>query len=154
MIYDSLGNFSEYSCLHKNFKNVREFIRDNSLQDMTAGKHEVNIHGAFLLIEDYQTKEISEGYIECHRKYIDIQIILEGREIIGACHIEDCKAFPYDPVKDFQKLEGEVSLIKMTPDRFTIFFPRDWHMTRIKYGDIPVRVKKAVFKIPVPGIAA
>lgn len=149
MIYDSLGNLSDYLCLHPYFKNVYEFIKDNNLSAMAEGKYEVDKEGVFALISEYNTKEISEGFIECHRKYIDIQILLEGRERIGICNILECKEYPYDPDKDLQKLAGEVSFMKMSPDRFAVFFPRDGHMPQINYGDLRERVKKAVFKVPI-----
>ncbi|MBU2621706.1 MAG: YhcH/YjgK/YiaL family protein [Proteobacteria bacterium] len=149
MIYDSLVNFGDYLCLHPHFKSVYTFIKENNTAAMAEGKYEVNNQGAFVLISEYNTKEISEGFIECHRKYIDIQILLEGRERIGICNILECKEYPYDPDKDLQKLAGEVSFIKMVPKHFVIFFPRDGHMTQIKCGDFPQKVRKVVFKVPI-----
>jgi len=149
MIYDSLGNFSNYLCLHPHFKSVHAFMKENNPASMAQGKYEVNDQGAFVLISEYNTKEISEGFIECHRKYIDIQILLEGRERIGICNILECKEDPYDPEKDLQKLAGEVSFIEMAPNRFAIFFPCDGHMPQIKYGDLTEKVKKLVFKVPI-----
>ena len=149
MIYDSLDNFGDYLCLHPHFKSVHAFIKKNNPAAMAEGKYEVNNQGAFALLSEYITKEISECFIERHRKYIDIQILLEGRERIGICNILECKEYPYDPDKDFQKLAGEVSFIKMAPNRFAIFFPRDGHMPQIKCGDLTERVKKVVFKVPI-----
>jgi len=149
MVYDSLGNFGDSLCLHPHFKSIHTFIKEKNPAKMAEGKYEVNNHGVFALISEYNTKELSECFIECHRKYIDIQILLEGRERIGICNILECKEYPYDPDKDLQKLAGEVSFIKMAPNRFAIFFPSDGHMPQIKYGDLPERVKKVVFKVPI-----
>lgn len=149
MVYDSLDNFSFYLSLHPHFKSIYAFIKEKNPAAAAEGKYEVNNPGAFALISEYITKEISECFIECHRKYIDIQIILEGRERIGICNISECKEYPYDPDKDFQKLAGEVSFIKMDPGCFAIFFPRDGHMPQLKYGDLPEKVKKVVFKVPI-----
>jgi len=122
-------------------------MKNNNPATMAVGKYEVNNQGTFALVMEYITKEISECFIECHRKYIDIQLLSEGREKIGICNIMECKEDPYDPDKDLQKLVGEVSFINMIPDRFAIFFPRDGHMPQIKYGDFPEKVKKVVFKV-------
>jgi YhcH/YjgK/YiaL family protein len=149
MIYDSIVNFGDYLSLHPHFKSVHAFMKENNPASMAQGKYEVNNQGVFVLISEYNTKEISEGFIECHRKYIDIQILLEGRERIGICNILECKEYPYDPDKDLQKLAGEVSFIKMAPKHFAIFFPRDGHMPQIKYGDLTEKVKKVVFKVPI-----
>jgi biofilm protein TabA len=154
MIYDSLNNFSGHFCLHPYFRTVHEFMKNNDPASTAEGKYEVNNDGVFALISEYNTKGISEGFIECHRRYIDIQIILQGREKIGVCNIMDCKEYPYDPEKDLQKLAGEVSLINMIPGRFVIFFPQDGHMPQIQYSDFPEKVKKVVFKVPVAGFAS
>ncbi|RPJ16919.1 MAG: DUF386 domain-containing protein [Desulfobacteraceae bacterium] len=154
MIYDSINNFTDYFSLHPHFRTAYDFMKKNDPSSMAEGKCEVNNNGIFALISEYNTKVISEAFIECHRKYIDIQILLEGREKIGVCNIQDCREYPYDSEKDLQKLAGEVSLINMIPGRFVIFFPRDGHMPQIQYGDFPEKVKKVVFKVPVEGFAS
>jgi len=148
MVFDSVENFSSYMCLHPYFNNVNDFIKKN-MTDMAEGRYDINDQGAFAMVNEYVTKDISETFIECHRKFIDVQILLKGKERIGICNKAECKEYAYDTDTDLQKLSGEVSFIEMTPKRFVIFFPRDGHMTQIKYGDFKERVKKVVFKIPV-----
>jgi biofilm protein TabA len=116
---------------------------------MAEGRHEVNGHGAFVLIKEYLTKDISETFLECHRKFIDIQILSKGLEKIGVCNKDGCKELSYDADKDLQKLEGELDFIKIDRNSFVIFFPDDGHMPELKYGNAPEKVKKIVFKVPV-----
>ena len=47
MIYDSLGNFGDYLCLHLHFKSVHAFIKENNPAAMAERKYEVNHKGAF-----------------------------------------------------------------------------------------------------------
>ena len=154
MVFDSVENISNYLCLHPHFNNVCDFIKENNIPDMDEGRYEVNGQGSFAMVNEYVTKNISESFIECHLKFIDIQILLKGKEKIGVCNKAECKEYDYDPDQDLQKLAGEVSFMEMTPKRFTIFFPPDGHMTQIKYGDFPERVKKVVFKVPVLSLTA
>ena len=149
MIFDSMENFSNYLCLHPHFNNVYDFIKGHNMPDIAEGRHEVNGHGAFALVKEYVTKDISETFVECHRKFIDIQILLKGTERIGICSKAECKEYAYDPDKDLQKLEGELNFIKMDLNSFAIFFPSDGHMPELKYGDLKEKVKKIVFKVPI-----
>jgi YhcH/YjgK/YiaL family protein len=100
-------------------------------------------------VSEYTTKSKSESMIESHQKYIDIQIIVQGIETIGICPKSACTAAPYDPEKDFQKLEGEVGFITMQPDSFAVFFPQDGHMPGVQYNNKAAKVKKVVVKVPV-----
>lgn len=148
MVFDSIENFSNYLCLHPHFNNVYDFIKGNNMSDMAEGRYEVDSHGAFALVKEYVTKDLSETFVECHRKFIDIQILLKGIERIGICNKAECKEYAYDPDKDLQKLDGELSFIKMDRNYFAIFFPHDGHMPELKYGDLQEKVKKIVFKVP------
>jgi YhcH/YjgK/YiaL family protein len=149
MIFDSIKNFGKYLPLHPQFKDVHDFINKNDLAAVADGRHEVNGLGAFVLVKEYLTKDISEAFLECHRKFIDIQLVAKGTERIGVCCKDGCREFPYDMEKDLQKLEGEMDFIKLNPNSFTIFFPHDGHMPELNQSDSQINVKKIVFKVPV-----
>lgn len=149
MILDSLDNFNEYLCLHQDFTDASEFIGRQDLAQLPYGKYEIGNRGVFALVSEYETKGIPQCFIECHRKYIDIQMILFGREKIGICNKKDCTEETYDEDRDFQKLHGEVGFINLTPGMFAIFFPHDGHMPQAQYADEPETVKKIVIKVPV-----
>jgi YhcH/YjgK/YiaL family protein len=149
MILDSLDNFDKYICVHQGLKDAASFIGRDDLAELPSGKYEIGKNGVFALVSEYETKEISQCFIECHRKYIDIQFILTGQEKIGVCNKKDCAEDEYDEDRDFQKLHGEVDFINLTPGMFAIFFPHDGHMPLAQYADKPETVKKIVIKVPV-----
>lgn len=149
MILDSIENFNNYLCIHQDFADAAGFIGGKDLAELPAGKYEIGNNGAFASVSEYETKEISQCFIECHRKYIDIQIILTGREKIGVCNKKDCAEEAYIEDRDFQKLHGEVGFINLTPGLFVIFFPHDGHMPQARYADKAEPVKKLVIKVPV-----
>jgi YhcH/YjgK/YiaL family protein len=146
MIYDSLSNFPKYSSVHRLFPCVAEYINSHNLHDLSIGEHQIS-DGIKAIVDEYQTKEISESAIECHRKYIDIQVIISGKEYMGTCRKEDCVEKEYSEKDDCQELKGEAALIKFEQNYFMIFFPEDGHMPGIKYKDTNRKVKKVVFKI-------
>ncbi|MEW6740886.1 MAG: YhcH/YjgK/YiaL family protein [Nitrospirota bacterium] len=149
MILDSLDNFDKYLCIHQGFTDASEFIGRQDFTELPQGKYEISNSGVFALVSEYETKKISQCFIECHRRYIDIQIILTGREKIGVCNKKDCTEETYDEGRDFQKLHGEVGFINLTPGLFAIFFTHDGHMPQVQYANIPETVKKIVIKVPV-----
>jgi biofilm protein TabA len=149
MVFDTLTNFKNYQALHPQFPHVLKFLNSTKLEQLALGRHEIKDSACFALVSEYTTKSINEGVIECHRKYIDIQIIVQGTEAIGICPLSTCAAAAYDPEKDFQKLEGEVSFIALRTGDFAIFFPQDGHMPGVNYQDKIEKVKKVVVKVPV-----
>jgi len=149
MILDTISNIGNYLTCHQQFYDVFSFMKSTNLGELKNGKHPINDKGAFASVNEYETKVESDCFIECHKKYIDIQIISKGEELIGYCPVNTCISQPYIDEKDLQKLEGEVSYFTLTPDMFAIFFPHDGHMPCVRKGDSTSVVKKIVFKIPL-----
>ena len=149
MIFDSLENLSLYGGLHPGFADVHEFISKTDLDKLANGKHPINEYGAYASVNEYATKSIEECFIECHRKYIDIQIIAWGEEKIGVTCKKLCVEQPYDAEKDLQILTGRADYVTLLPGVFAVFFPQDAHEPGVISGREAVTVKKIVFKLPV-----
>lgn len=151
MIYDSLINFGMYLCLHPHFADVLIFLENHkaTMPALLPGSYDINSSGALVLVSEYDSKPVCEGFLEYHRKFIDIQILIDGRERIGIAHRDNCVEQSYLEEKDFGKLDGTAAFIMMNTHNFAIFFPQDAHMPQISFSDIRERVKKMVFKIPV-----
>lgn len=149
MIFDRLDNFSLYLPVHPHFTDVRTFLQCCDPDALPVGRHEVNDRGTFVLVSEYLTRSVAESFIECHRDYIDIQILTRGAEGIGICSRHSCRELPYDAEKDFLKLDGETDLITLRAGSFAIFFPDDGHMPMLQLAEGPAPAKKLVFKIPV-----
>ena len=151
MIYDSLNNFSMYLCLHTHFPDTLAFLKDHEgcLHMVTPGSYDINNLGAFVLVSEYESKPESEGFLEYHRKFIDIQIVVTGREKIGIAQTSNCRDQAYLEEKDLGKSDGIADYITLDRTNFAIFFPQDAHMPQISCSERRERVKKMVFKIPV-----
>jgi biofilm protein TabA len=150
MIYDSLDNFRLYQEMHPLFKDVAAFLGSGSLGGLSLGRHALDQTGAQVVISTYQTHEIAESFIECHQKFIDIQILLQGTERLGFCPRNLCAPLsPYDQEKDFQKLNGHPDFIILRPGYFALLLPQDAHMPGIGCAAKKESIKKAVIKVPV-----
>ncbi len=125
MIIDKRKNLLFYKELIPKIDNALKKLE--SLTDDSEGQYEFD--GGFLLIVTGTTKYIKEGYFETHKKYIDVQIILEGSEKIAWSEISDLKNLvPYNSKTDCEFFEGSNEhYIKISKDMFYVVFPHDGH---------------------------
>lgn len=118
----------------------------------TVGRVEL-AGGAFAMEQVYLAKPRAEGFFESHRKYIDVQVVVEGIETM---EVEDIARLtvtqPYDAEKDFIKYGIEVpeaSKLVVRAGEATLFFPADGHMPSLRIEGKPALVRKTVVKVPV-----
>jgi biofilm protein TabA len=147
MIYDALSNFGLYTAVHPLFNEVQAALADGLLA-LSVGRHDLAA-GIYVSVSEYLTRPAAESFIECHRKYIDIQLLSAGVERIGVAAKALCaEASGYDADRDFQQLTGRLDFLTLAPGHFAVFFPADGHMPGIS-AEQPERVKKFVVKVPV-----
>lgn len=106
----------------------------------------------FVLKQAYKTKERNECFFESHKKYIDIQYMVKGNEIMDVTHIDNLEIIKnYDEKTDFIKYENkcdDISSLLIGENELAIFYPTDAHQPCIKVDDSKL-IYKAVIKIPV-----
>ena len=145
MIIDVLDNSAKYEALHKDFKLVFDFLKNNDISTMECGKHQLRGDEVFFNLQEYETKHTQK--LEAHKKYIDIQVVAVGEELMGYTNIKNTTVTEeYDEVKDVMFLNGEVSKLKADNKTFLIFYPEDAHMPALSINE-QKWVKKAIFKI-------
>lgn len=153
MIYDVFGNMKLYcregDALYRAIEYARRF--DPSITD---GIYEIEGRDIYARVLSYETQPASERSFEAHRDYLDVQVVLKGRERIDvalAKEHEFDEIVPYDPEKDvvlYAGVKDDVS-IKMAPGRFAVLFPDDVHRpncdlqgtSRVRKICVKVRVK-------------
>jgi len=112
------------------------------------------VDGAFVIEQVYHAKPRPEVFFESHRKYIDVQVILEGAERM---EVEDIGRLtvsqPYLEERDLIKYAdtGAASHLVMPAGNVAVFFPVDGHLSTLQPTTGPVLVRKAVVKVPVEG---
>ena len=150
MIYDEISNLKKYSAIHPLFKKVIEFVNSKNLKELENGKIELG-DNVIAIVDEYETGNIQNKFIECHRKFIDIQLVVSGIEKIGFCNRKYCKVtMEYSEENDFEKVEGDLDFLTLRAKEFAIFYPEDAHMPGVAYNNNNIdKVKKIVFKIPV-----
>jgi len=105
----------------------------------------------FVLEQAYNSKDRESCFFESHRKYIDVQFILGGEEIIEVSNINHLGvSLDYSEELDFIKYQDkkECSSIVLKAGDVAIFYPQDAHMPCIKVKE-SIKVVKAVVKVSV-----
>ncbi|HVS51381.1 MAG TPA: YhcH/YjgK/YiaL family protein [Opitutaceae bacterium] len=119
----------------------------------SGDRHKVDLgEGMFVIEEAYETKLRADGFFESHRKFIDVQTIFEGEELMEVAEISRMKVRqPYNPDRDLIIYEDntDASLLRVYAGQSAIFFPTDAHMPTLRIRATGVPVRKCVVKIPV-----
>jgi YhcH/YjgK/YiaL family protein len=146
MILSTLSLSSRYAALHPLFPRVFEYIRNTDLLALAPGRYPIVGEQLFVIVENAAGRTREAAKLECHRKYIDIQLILEGAEEMGWKPLADCAQPVSDYKEDIQFFhDTPASWVAVPPGHFCIFFPEDAHAPLVASGNI----RKAIFKVAV-----
>lgn len=109
--------------------------------------------GMFAIEQVYHTKVRTDGLFESHRRFIDVQVVLAGEEIIAVADIARLTVrTPYNEEKDAALYGdfGGASVLQLSAGEAAVFFPVDGHMPSVSSGPATQLVRKTVVKVPVP----
>ncbi len=149
MIYGSIKNLSVYTGISANMDKAIAFVASHDLLQLPAGKHAIDGDQVFLLMNEYETKAAEDCVMETHKKYIDIQLMLNGSESFGYAPLEDQPIVEdYNVEKDYTFYMAEMNYLTLKEGYFALFFPADIHQPCIAVNE-PIPVKKAVIKVRV-----
>jgi YhcH/YjgK/YiaL family protein len=149
MIADSIQNSTRYP-FGPAWTTAFEFLK-TLMPDSETGKRLIQGTELFVGVDTYETKPRSAAKLETHRKYVDIQVLLCGTEVIEVFPKQGLTVSePYNPEKDaefYQVPADPGTRIALSPGRFIVFFPEDAHMPCLMAGRSPEPVKKVVIKV-------
>ncbi len=146
MILDTLENYQLYNAINERIAKGFDFLRTTDLDSLSSGKHDIDGDTIFALVQEYQTKPLNECKLESHKKYIDIQYVIRGEEMMGVTTQNNQKIIEINEEKDYTFYEGNTSLVLVSKGMFTIFFPDDLHQPCVQI-ESDAEVKKVVIKV-------
>lgn len=148
MIIDDFKHIELYTSMLPNLKQglaaIREEQEKGCLQEGTY-----SFDGGFFKVQKGVTRAFTEGTFEAHKKYIDVQILLEGSEEIAWKELgELTEAIPYDDSKDAARYNGTFEhSILITKGMFWAAFPHDGHKA-ISHSAEQHNFTKIILKLP------
>jgi biofilm protein TabA len=149
-LHSSVNRDSFYVAYHRNKKlwdSAFAFLKNQQLENLPAGKYPIIGEQVFASVSEAPSHKKEEVQWESHRKYIDLQYIIRGRELIGIADISKASITkPYTGDAVNYTAEGDYYVASQS--EFFLFFPNDAHRPTIKVDGYDV-VKKIVIKILV-----
>lgn len=130
MITAPLEDAGQYTRLHPLFARAFDLLLGPDLRYLEPGRHAIEGESLYVVIASGEGTGPGGAVLEAHRKYIDIQYVVEGNDMIGWRPALECALVrqPYDAAKDVE-LYGDRPLA-WTPvggSRFALYFPGDAH---------------------------
>lgn len=148
MILSALSQSHRYTLLHPLFQRAFDTMRTTDFFAYAPGRYPVVGEDLFFIVEHAQGKPQADAWLEAHRRYIDIQLVLEGDESMGWKPLADC----HNPIAEHSEekdirffRDAPASWVAVPPDHFCIFFPEDAHAPLVG-GSM---IRKVIFKIAV-----
>jgi len=127
-----------------------DLITSNKLLALDDGRYDLG-NGVYVNIESYITQFRSARMFESHRKYVDIQYMICGEELIAVAPAKNLIVLiPYDEEKDitFYNNEAKSEDYPLKAGDFLILRPEQAHMPCVCLNG-EQHVRKAVFKVPI-----
>jgi len=125
------------------------FLRDSDLNALKPGKYVIDGDNAYATITEGPEKTFEQSAWESHRKYIDLQYVIKGKEKMGVAPVATATVIkPYNDKTDGANYTADGQYYVAEPGTFLLFFPGDAHRPNIKVDGYDT-VKKIVIKIKV-----
>ncbi|WP_192457964.1 YhcH/YjgK/YiaL family protein [Musicola keenii] len=150
MIAGNLNHLS-LATLPASLWNILSGMTLETLNALPEGKYQPEGVDWFYSIGTVSTAPRKERHTEFHRRYLDIQLILAGEEIMGY-DLQDAGDRPATERKPDLFILDQPDVphaIRLSAGDFVTFYPGEPHQALCAIDDVPAPVKKAVFKVPV-----
>ncbi len=146
MIFDTINNIENYKGLGNVYKAL-EFLKSTDFKAMELGRYELEGDDIFYMVQEYTT-DPQKTVSEAHKKYIDIQFMVEGEELIGVapidCEKQETEALPQNDVWFYQCKTEAITLIE---NSFMVLYPNDLHCPGVATRGTEIKCRKVVVKV-------
>jgi biofilm protein TabA len=151
MIYGQLKSFEqEKAAFSPALQKGLLYLKNTDFSTLSVGRHDIDGDTIFALVSEYVTEPKEDRKPEAHQKYIDIQYLALGEEMIGCSLLSS----EYEVLQDelalkdlifYKDVKQEVDML-LKPGVYAILFPNDVHRPCCMTGTT-AKVKKVVIKI-------
>ena len=148
MIFDTLKNVDNYKGLGRVYDALK-FLSETDFSKIELGRYELDGDNIFYMVQSYDTdpdKTISEA----HKKYIDIQYMVEGEEIIGVADIsEDKELTEAKEENDVWFYDCKTEPLVLSAGKYMVLYPNDLHCPGVATNGTALTCRKVVVKVKV-----
>lgn len=151
MIVGKLRDIKRYKGISKNIDTAIDYVLTHDLLALPKGRTDIDGSNVYVNRDTYIAKPLEDCFFENHEHYLDLQIVLKGKEIFGFTDISNPTlqvTTPYNVDKDVTKYSAAKDTVYFTLEEgFALVFKEDIHLAKCKVDD--EIVEKAVIKIKV-----
>ena len=129
-----------------------EYLARADLATLPLGRTDIEGDDVYVMMSEGETRPPEQVKFEAHRRYIDIQLVVQGQEAIGVAPAASLTTVePYDPAKDieFFAVPPRSETLELRAGDFAVFAPADAHRPSL-HLEGPHVSRKAVVKVSVP----
>ena len=157
MILDEIARAEAYRGLGPGIAMALDYLARTDFTKLADGRYGLEGERVFALVQRYVPRKLAEAKWEAHRKYVDVQYVVQGAERMGYLWWTPGLSVSqaYDAPKDviFYAAQGGMWL-DVRAGQFVIFGPRDVHAPGIHLFESSVaesfgQVLKVVVKVAV-----
>ncbi len=149
MVFGNVKNLNEYTFLEEQIRECFAYAEAHDLLTYDKGCHEIDGSRLFVNIVEYTTTEAENRFWEAHKNYLDVHVMLRGKEQIDLNFIQNMDVKEFVEKDDFLPMEGEKnSSVVLEAGDFLVCYPSDGHRTAVAVGE-PQTIKKAIFKVQI-----
>ena len=148
MIYDKYERISFYKDVIPHIGEVVDYLSNIDMLEIPYNQRIDISRNAYMMRTKYYGKGLNEAVVESHLKYIDVHIIIKGKEMIyyGIAPENKGDHVGYDSANDVIKYEEYlINRLVLEPEQCVVFFKEDLHQPGIRYNDD--KIDKLVIKI-------
>ena len=147
MINDTIGRMPLYAGTVPELEEISSFLRGLDPENIADGTG-FTPGGVKYSVQTFMSAAGEKDH-EVHRKMIDVQLVLEGREKLTCSGAIKEMPLSFSEEKDYGALKAEDDAIcHLRPGNFALIFPYEPHCPGLSESEKPERVRKIVFKIP------
>ena len=148
MIVAKLTNKREYYGIHPELDKALDYLTPEFLEKASTEKTLLDGKSLFVTKFHLETVPMEQTFFEAHRKYLDIQVVTEGRERVDIAHPDSLTLT--ENKGDFYGYTGQAEQsVILKPGTFLVVFPGDAHRLRIPVEQPGEAFTRVVFKIKV-----
>ena len=150
MLADRIENIGEYRGLHSRLDEAIAYLEKEKWDDWQDRRVDIEGDSLYALQQSYETSDAMGKPYEAHKKYIDVQYVVRGREALlwsPITHLELTMKYSEDLDASFLRGEDGVPLY-LKDGMFTVLFPQDAHKPGCIWAN-SMPIKKIVVKVRI-----
>ena len=149
MLVTPLPTADKNDSLSARMRAAFSFLREADLAHLPLGRADIDGDEVFANVQEYDTGPADQKQMEAHRRYYDVQYVVEGEEVLQYAPLAGLAPNgEFDEEADFGLFATPEALssIVLRAGEMAVLAPEDAHKPGCAVGE-PGRVRKIVVKV-------